>query len=519
MPSLLQALWCRLRWLSPRVAKIVLPYRAIRMFEVRLHNSLQEAEQGRATISALRAEAARRLDIEMGLRREAEALGQTIASLRTEALQRLGVEQGLRRDLEVVEQSNEALQTRIAALEHSRAEADAHAQSLHSMLGDLRNQIAQLDRTAVALREEHARLDQSHEVLRAALRDRDAERAVLSRDVSEMRVARDLAREEHDALVRRHERALQEQQSLEQARAEAYAEAQRAAGVATDLRSRLATAESELRTLAGRTDRERILPIAAEMTATVQRLTHQPDQSFVPLDDAPKLLLACMPKSGSTWLTNVLEDTLGLPARRCYLEADRNEQELDAIALFQSWGQRTLFVQQHIRYSRITLGLCRAFSTKIVVLTRRLDDVVVSLRDHVERESPECSMFYTETEWFAARTPEAQLDFIIDHAMPWYLNFFVGWHRALGEHPADILHVRYEDLLGNSAACVDRIARFYGTSTVRPGAVDLDRRVGTRFNQGRIGRGRELLSAQQQARLRQLAAPYEGVVDLGTVGL
>ena len=40
---------------------------------------------------------------------------------------------------------------------------------------------------------------------------------------------------------------------------------------------------------------------------------------------------------------------------------------------------------------------------------------------------------------------KAQLDFLVDHAVPWYLNFVAGWTSAWRENPDLILPIRYED--------------------------------------------------------------------------
>jgi len=177
-----------------------------------------------------------------------------------------------------------------------------------------------------------------------------------------------------------------------------------------------------------------------------------------------------------------------------------------------------LFVHQHIRYSRILMRICRAFSTKIIVLTRRLDDIVVSLRDHLERESHEVSMFYTESEWFKNKSQNEQFDFIIDHAMPWYFNFYLGWLRTFQSNNGQILMVRYEELIEDTVACVEKIASFYGTPVHGLSLSEIDLKSGTRFNQGRAGRGREMLSKKQIARLRKLASYYPGC-DFESVGL
>jgi LPS sulfotransferase NodH len=276
--------------------------------------------------------------------------------------------------------------------------------------------------------------------------------------------------------------------------------------------------QAKLKTFTETSEREKLVQAAHHLSIRLRQAIRSIDSEFKPIDEVPKLLLACMPKSGSTWLTSVLQKKLALSPMRCYLEADRNEQEIDTSVFFQSWGQRVLFVQQHVRHSRILQRICRVFSTKIVVLTRRLDDVVVSLRDHIERESPEMSMFYAESDSFKRKSESQQCDFIIDHAIPWYFNFYLGWQRAAQGNPAQILMVRYEDMVGDPIATVKRVAAFYGMELQGLALPDVDRKDGARFNQGRVGRGQEILSTEQLMRLRKLASYYPEC-DFESVGL
>lgn len=234
-------------------------------------------------------------------------------------------------------------------------------------------------------------------------------------------------------------------------------------------------------------------------------------------DSAPKVLIACMPKSGSTWFTSLMERGLGMPSMRCYFQPDRNEQEIDTLALFQSLGKEVIFVQQHVRASETMLRLCNSFSVKIIYLTRHIDDAIVSFRDHLENESTIAPMFYMEPEWFSSMPKMQQMDFLIDHCIPWYLNFTVGWVRARQSAPEMILPIQYEKLVSDPSCIFNEVSRFLG----RPCRIDaalLERRNGTRFNKGRVGRGKEELSESQQQRIRALAAYYNHV-DLSPIGI
>lgn len=234
-------------------------------------------------------------------------------------------------------------------------------------------------------------------------------------------------------------------------------------------------------------------------------------------DNVPKVLIACMPKSGSTWFTSLMERGFGLPSMRCYFQPDRNEQEIDTLALFQSLGKEVIFVQQHVRASETMLRLCHAFSVKIIYLTRHIDDAIVSFRDHLENESTVAPMFYMEPEWFSSLSKTRQMDFLIDHCVPWYLNFSVGWIRARQFAPEAIFPIQYEKLVSDPSKVIGEISQFLG----RPCHIDpafLEQRNGIRFNKGRVGRGKEELSEFQQQRIRALAAYYDQV-DLSSIGL
>lgn len=407
-----------------------------------------------------------------------------------------------------LEQDKSALNSSLQELAREKAALGASLTGLEEIKAGLGATIARLEQDKADFRNQMAGLENDKQALRTQFANFELERAESRRHSTALEQAKaslegQLASIEQDNVALRNQMAAHEQDKANLGLRIAELEhANKDQQVSNE------SLQTDLRRFVGLTERERLIPAANHLSAKLWEAVHLDDANYKPLDDQPKLLLACMPKSGSTWLTSVLEERLALAPLRGYLEADRNEQEIDPTVMFQAWGRRVLFVQQHVRYSRILLQICRAFSTKIVVLTRRLDDVVVSLRDHVEGESPEVSMFYTESNWFKEKSQSKQLDFIIDHAMPWYFNFFLGWQRAVEEYRGQILMVSYEDLIRDPVSTVERIASFYGTPLQGLTLSDVDKKDGVRFNQGRVGRGKEVLTVKQQARLRKLAGYY-----------
>lgn len=477
----------------------------------RIDSLLQRESEFRGTVAELKQEKASLESRLQGLEHDKHALFERVAALEEANAGLLATVAGLEQStaarssqIEQLAQEKEALRGLVASLEEKRASMGAAIAAPEQDKASIRSQVASLENDKTALRAQiegleaerlESRLNSSAlEKTKSALETKLASLVQVS-DALQKQVAE---RDQNMATLVIKISELQEENKDRQAAVE-------------DLQTKLGR-------YVGLTERERLIPAANHLSSKLWEAIHLDDENYKPIDDEAKLLLACMPKSGSTWLTSILEEKLALAPKRLYLEADRNEQELDANAMFQSWGQKTLFVQQHVRYSRILMRVCRAFSTKVVVLTRRLDDVVVSLRDHIESESPEVSMFYTESNWFKGKSESEQFDFIIDHAMPWYFNFFLGWERAASENPEQILMVRYEDLIGNPVTVVETIAGFYGAELQGLTLQELDKRDGTRFNQGRVGRGKELLSRKQLTRLKKLSSYYPES-DFAAIGI
>ena len=101
--------------------------------------------------------------------------------------------------------------------------------------------------------------------------------------------------------------------------------------------------------------------------------------------ERPHVLVACMPKSASTFLTGVLAELPGM--RRAPLTAAYGwrEQTLDVVQLAR-FDLEFYVCQQHLRYSADVGALIGEYRLTPVVLTRNIFDVVASVRDHFRNE-------------------------------------------------------------------------------------------------------------------------------------
>ena len=107
---------------------------------------------------------------------------------------------------------------------------------------------------------------------------------------------------------------------------------------------------------------------------------------------------------------------------------------------------------------------------------------------------------------------------IIDLAIPWFVNFYVSWHRLCEQGAVDALWLTYEEMLADKEGSVRQVLEFLGFRVIE--AIDRDilsRRYRT-FRDGRVGQGVSALTARQQARIRELFSYYP-TVDFGKYGI
>jgi hypothetical protein len=241
------------------------------------------------------------------------------------------------------------------------------------------------------------------------------------------------------------------------------------------------------------------------------------------------LFLACMPKSGSTFTRRVLSEATGYEYVDLSYAYERTEQDLYLPKVIDAYG-RSGVDQLHIRPSAANLEIMRRFHIRPVILTRNLYDAVVSLRDNMFAGGgvENYPMLYA-TPSMAELDQERLADFVIAHAIPWYVNFYASWQDEYHGGSVEALWVTYEELQADWATGIGKILDFYEIAKPR---VELEgviarlerdgRAPGTpyetiRYNKGVVGRGNELTEAQR-ARVRELTQFYPWV-DFTPVGI
>ena len=214
------------------------------------------------------------------------------------------------------------------------------------------------------------------------------------------------------------------------------------------------------------------------------------------------ILLACFPKSGSTFISRTMHELSGFAKLSAVpIPMNRREQELERESIRSLVGLRKNAVyQHHVRHSVHLEHLISDYNIHVVVMTRDLTDVCQSISDHLDSES---------LIWFNAFLDEATLnhldrndrrkEFIIDLMIPWYVNFYAGW-TAYERSGGSVQWIRYEDMIDNELATISSIINEAGLEvTFSELQMALDKPGFTRQNVEKVGRGEHFLHKHPEA--------------------
>lgn len=229
--------------------------------------------------------------------------------------------------------------------------------------------------------------------------------------------------------------------------------------------------------------------------------------------------IVAMPKSSSTFISLVLARYFDLDYVQQYCPGYSSEDDYDyerIIHARHNENQKTVG-QYHMRATKRNIAYIQKNNQKVVLVTRNLLDVVISLHDHLMKHTPSSSDPYTfafmtkvNSEKFRSLPEGDRYDFLIDHYIPWYLNFYSGWFVELKKNKflqENLLHVCYEEHNKNSLDTFNSILSFYNQDVDEE---KLNRIIQnlmgekTRLNKGVCGRGRAILSDSQVKKVEKL---------------
>ena len=235
-------------------------------------------------------------------------------------------------------------------------------------------------------------------------------------------------------------------------------------------------------------------------------------------NDKPIIVVAAAPRTGSTFLSIVLQEVTKLHRFRLSSGYATNEHDLylPALCIVNDSG---CISQMHMKGSFHNASLINSFKIKQIILVRNIYDIVASLFDDL-RKKEETPGYHTGENgysflWLDSATKnmndENLIDMIIDLAIPWYVNFYVSWYRLAEQNIVNPIWVNYEDMMNDKNNTIISILNFIDfpfngeiNSTI------LNEKYST-YNKGGSGRGNILLSDERKRKIIEKFSYYEDV--------
>ncbi len=180
----------------------------------------------------------------------------------------------------------------------------------------------------------------------------------------------------------------------------------------------------------------------------------------------------------------------------------------------------------HMKGTYHNMALMRTFGIRPIILVRNVYDTVISLSRDLRRkeqlEEYDTGLNGYSFVWLdqcvKGMSEERLLDFIIDMAIPWYVNFYVSWFRLCEQDLVDAMWLTYEELFKDKEGTIRQVMGFLGIES----QVRIDKKLLTKryitFNEGSPGKGLNVLSEQQMSRIRERFSYYPDV-DFSRCGL
>jgi hypothetical protein len=242
-----------------------------------------------------------------------------------------------------------------------------------------------------------------------------------------------------------------------------------------------------------------------------------------------KIVVFCMPKSGSSYVQSALQHALQLPfvsltsfgalRQSSNFGMNAREQELDAMALARAVliSPQGFVAQHHTRYTPYLALQMRLFGLTPIVTLRNVFDALVSFDDMMMawRRSRPTDPWISDAQFalpanFVDLAPAERYQILAPSFGVWLINFYLSWKRGFGQRLVKPLVLRYEDHVLAPERLVERLTAFIEMRDEQKARLQAfarqPDRTKARFNVGRSGRGRE----QVPEATRRFLADYAG---------
>lgn len=234
--------------------------------------------------------------------------------------------------------------------------------------------------------------------------------------------------------------------------------------------------------------------------------------------DKRLIVIAAAPRTGSTHLSEVLVRSTGYRYMRLCSAYSTNEHDLYLPGLC-IMNQVGCVSQMHMKGTYHNAALLRNFGVTPIILVRNIFDITVSLMNDLKSKNSLPNLgsglngysFIWQDEDVKNCSDERLLDLVIDLAIPWYVNFYVSWHRLCEQGAVKAKWVTYENLMTDKQRTVHDILDFVDAEITASNFNEILAIRSHTFNIGKSGRGKQTLSAAQKNRIRRLFSYYPNV--------
>ena len=168
------------------------------------------------------------------------------------------------------------------------------------------------------------------------------------------------------------------------------------------------------------------------------------------------IFIACVPKSASTFLKNLLVNLTGFQDVFMVYAAGQTEHEL-YLPTVREFAHFDTVTQQHCRASDANVHIMQAFGIRPIVLVRNIFDSVMSLLDFYNNQGAFYNSYFRAD--FQTLDEETKIDLLIDNVIPWYMQFVASWTLVEKQQRLEINWLRYEDLIADKPAAVKDVLK------------------------------------------------------------
>ncbi|MDZ4405801.1 sulfotransferase domain-containing protein [Prosthecobacter sp.] len=205
------------------------------------------------------------------------------------------------------------------------------------------------------------------------------------------------------------------------------------------------------------------------------------------------IFLACLPKSGSTYMARLLEAATHRVGLKATCQMGHDEQNIFEPAL-ERCVRKLSVVQQHTQGGDNNVALLAKYRMQPVVLTRNLPDIVLSLLDHIHLHKHTRNPMAFAPGDFLDWSREDQLRWITWAYMPWYFSFYQSW-KTNGDK-VNAHWVEFSDMIARPTEVVREVLEHMNLpcdlQALEQASDPHNSGKFTRINKGVEGRGAEL---------------------------